>query len=71
MDEKRNEIFVKLRSACLTSAWMVHQLDRRGVTTNASEYSAIMSGSRRGPKAETVIEAAGVILADYERAWGA
>lgn len=56
---ERSEMAVKIRKALsekgLTQVWLILQLQSRGVCTDKSEFSSILSGVRTGAKADKVL----------------
>ena len=50
----------------LSHTWLIYQLHKRGIQTDKTEFSGFLSGTRKGPKADLVIEAANDILDFYE-----
>ena len=59
----------RLRNYSLTGVWLINQLAKRGIITEKSEFSAILSGVRHGNKAEEVLKNSLEILNDYEKAF--
>lgn len=68
MTRKRDEIRIKLLNNNLSQVWLINQLAERGITTDKSELSSALSGSRTGTKIDKIIETSLLILHDYE-AW--
>ena len=64
---QRKVIKVKLDDYSLTQAWLINQLSKRGIVTERSEFSAILSGTRTGNKVEEVLKASLEILEAYEK----
>ena len=60
------EIYERLKSHNLTFAWLINRLEMEGVLTDKSEVSSVMSGTRRGPKADLIIEKSNEILDKYD-----
>ena len=50
----------------LSHTWLIYQLHKRGIQTDKTEFSGFLSGARKGPKADLVIEATNDILDFYE-----
>lgn len=69
MDD-RTLIRRKLQDNHLTSVWLINQLDRAGVITDKSVMTAVLNGSRKGPKAEEIIRVSLEILNRYEMSMG-
>lgn len=57
----------RLRKHNLSYTWLIAQLRLRGVTTEKTEMSSVVSGVRNGPKAEKIIQTAAAILDSYEQ----
>lgn len=70
MEEKRVLIRRKLQDNHLTSVWLINQLEQNGVRTDKAEMSNILTGSRKGPKVDEIMEAALNILHRYEKSMG-
>lgn len=51
----------------LTNTWLINELSKFGVKTSESELSSVLSGTRSGFKAETILCTSNRILNDYER----
>lgn len=63
----RKVIKTKLVDYSLTQAWLINQLSKRGVITERSEFSAILSGTRTGNKVDEVLKMSLEILETYEK----
>ncbi len=50
----------------LSQTWLMAQLEKFGIRTDSTELSAALSGRRKGPKVEQVIEASLKIVENYE-----
>ena len=50
----------------LSFVWLIYQLERRGIVTDKTEVSSVFAGTRRGTKADSIIQKASAILDDYE-----
>lgn len=57
----------RLRKHRLSYVWLIGQLDLRGVTTDKTEMSSVISGVRKGPKADLIVQTAKTILDGYEQ----
>ena len=57
-----------LRENALTYTWLIRQLNNKGISVDKRSLISILSGTRKGPKAETIIKASVAILANYESA---
>ncbi len=64
---ERDKIRIKVAIYRLTFTWLIHQLSLRGLETNKSDFSAILSGTRKGEKAEAIVSTANDILCYYEK----
>lgn len=62
----RKIIKSKLDEYSLTQAWLINQLYKRGIVTERSEFSAILSGTRSGKKVDDALKVSLEILNDYE-----
>jgi len=65
--EERESIRARLQRHKLSYVWLIGQLALRGVVTDKTEMSSVISGTRKGLKAETIIDLANDILDDYEK----
>lgn len=63
----RKEIKRKLCEYELTQVWLIQQLRRANIITDKTEMSSILSGTRGGAKAETLLRMSRSILRAYER----
>ena len=50
-----------------TFVWLIYQLSQRDIVTDKTEVSSIFAGTRKGAKADSIVQAAGAILDDYEQ----
>ncbi len=64
------QVKIRLLKNCLTQAWLIYQLERLGISLDKSTLCDILSGRRKGKKAEEVIENAESILDKYEAVYG-
>ena len=64
---QRKIIKAKLDDYSLTQTWLINQLSKRGIITERSEFSAILSGTRTGNKVEEVLKTSLEILDAYEK----
>ncbi len=55
MQESRERIRYLLFIHRLTQVWLINHLSEQGVEVDKSEMSAVLNGSRKGPKATQVI----------------
>lgn len=60
------EIRDRLVKHNLTFVWLINRLEMRGIKTDKSEMSSVISGARSGPKAEQIIQESEKILDEYE-----
>lgn len=67
---ERESIRFRLMTYKLSSAWLINQLANNGVVTDRASMSAILAGTRRGPKADLVIQKSIEILDGYEAVFG-
>lgn len=65
--KERESIRMRLRRHTLSYVWLINQLRMRGIITDKTEMSSVMSGVRIGTKADSIIQTAGEILDDYEK----
>ena len=63
----RDAIRIRLSTNRLTHTWLIYQLHLNGVETDKTEFSCVLAGTRKGDKAETIINNANQILDTYER----
>ena len=57
----------RLKRHRLSFAWLIYQLSQRDIVTDKTEVSSIFAGTRKGAKADSIVQAAGAILDDYEQ----
>lgn len=60
------EIRDRLVKHNLTFVWLINRLEMRGIKTDKSEMSSVISGARSGPKAEQIITESEKILDEYD-----
>lgn len=65
--EKRENIRERLRKHSLSYVWLINQLRIRGIVTDKTEMSSVISGVRKGAKADMIVETANDILDSYEQ----
>lgn len=68
--DSRERVRTMLARNLLTFPWLIDQLAREGVSTCASEISSGISGKRKGPKVDAVIEKSLLVLERYESCLG-
>lgn len=64
---ERDEIRDRLKRNRLSFVWLIFQLDHRGVSTDKTEMSSVFAGTRKGAKADSIIQESVKILDDYEQ----
>lgn len=65
--EELNEIRERLKRHRLSFVWLILELDKRGIVTDKTEVSSVFAGTRRGAKADSIIQTSTAILDDYEK----
>ncbi|MCI6363817.1 hypothetical protein [Intestinimonas butyriciproducens] len=65
--EELNKIRERLKNNRLSFTWLIFQLDNKGIKTDKTEVSSIFAGTRKGAKADSIIQATISILDDYEQ----
>ncbi len=68
--DSRERVRVLLARNQLRFPWLIDQLAKEGVNTCASELGSGLSGRRKGPKVDTVIEKSLEVLERYESCFG-
>lgn len=66
MFEEGHKIRVRLTKYCLTQVWLIGKLRSRGIITDKSELSSVLSGTRHGYKADVMLKTVTDILDDYQ-----
>ena len=61
----KNRLFFLSR----TQAECIDEIIKRGVRTDAAEFSKVIRGRQRGPKAENILELANRIIGEWEGAY--
>lgn len=64
--EERKNIRERLKKHKLSYVWLIGQLALRGIVTDKTEMSSVISGTRNGTKADAIIELSIDILDKYE-----
>ena len=64
--EERENIRERLKKQKLSYVWLIGQLALRGIVTDKTEMSSVISGTRNGTKADAIIELSIDILDKYE-----
>lgn len=67
MREERDRIRMMLYRNTLTNAWLINRLEEKGVITEKTVMSAVLRGTRKGKKAESIITTSLEILEYYEK----
>ena len=65
--KERDEIRDRLKRQRLSFVWLIFQLEKRNIVTDKTEVSSIFAGTRKGAKADSIIQATTAILDDYEK----
>ena len=64
--EERENIRERHKKHKLSYVWLIGQLALRGIVTDKTEMSSVISGTRNGTKADAIIELSIDILDKYE-----
>lgn len=64
--KERETIRERLKKHKLSYVWLIGQLALRGIVTDKTEMSSVISGTRNGTKADAIIELSIDILDKYE-----
>lgn len=64
--QERDRIRVALFENSLSQVWLINRLEEHGITTDKTELSSALSGTRRGAKIDKIIKTSTEILNDYE-----
>lgn len=64
--EELDIIRERIKKHRLSFVWLINQLSMRGITTDKTEVSSIFAGTRKGAKADSIIQCSTEILDDYE-----
>ena len=70
MREDRDRIREMLYRNTLTNAWLICRLEEQGITTDKTEMSSVLRGTRKGAKALSIIDKSLDILNTYEQRMG-
>ena len=65
MCEEGRKIRVALAECGLTQVWLIGKLRNRGIITDKTEMSSVLSGTRHGFKADRMLETSVEILNEY------
>lgn len=63
--QKRDNIKKLLTENSLTQVWLINRLEEEGLETDKTELSSVLSGCRKGAKAEAILSLSESILARY------
>lgn len=66
MKREREIIKEKLEELKLTQVWLIGELENREILTDKTELCSVLAGTRRGAKAENIINTSLDILKRYE-----
>lgn len=66
LKELRESIKTRLVKNTLTQVWLINRLEDEGLSTDKTELSSVLAGTRHGAKAETILKFADSILSRYE-----
>ena len=64
--EERENIRERLEKHKLSYVWLIGQLALRGIVTDKTEMSSVISGTRNGTKADAIVDLSLDILDKYE-----
>jgi hypothetical protein len=71
-EERRNAMFeeghrirIALAEIAKTQVWLINQLAKRGIITDKTEMSSVLSGTRHGSKADLMLQTSVEILNEY------
>ena len=64
---ERNDVREHLERNNLSFVWLINRLADKGIAVDKTEMSSMIAGTRKGPKAESVIRESIIILDDYEK----
>lgn len=64
--EELDIIRERIKKHRLSFVWLINQLSQRGISTDKTEVSSIFAGTRKGAKADAIIQCSTEILDDYE-----
>lgn len=64
--EELDIIRERIKKHRLSFVWLINQLSMRGIETDKTEVSSIFAGTRKGAKADSIIQCSTEILDDYE-----
>ena len=64
--EKIDSVRERIKNHRLSFVWLIHQLSLMGIATDKTEVSSIFAGTRKGAKADSIIQTTMTILDNYE-----
>jgi hypothetical protein len=64
--ELRKSIRERLIKNTLSQVWLINRLEDEGLQTEKTELCSVLSGTRKGAKAETILQVSDAILTRYE-----
>lgn len=67
MQKKGERVREMLRRNGLKYDWLINNLKEKEIKTEKTELSSVLHGVRKGPKAESIIDASLEILEQYEQ----
>lgn len=65
MFDAGRKIRVALAACGRTQVWLIEELRLRGILTDKTEMSSVLSGTRIGPKADRILTTSVEILGEY------
>lgn len=65
MFEEGRKIRISLAAFDLTQVWLIGELRKRGIVTDKTEMSSVLSGTRHGFKADHMLKTSIEILNEY------
>lgn len=65
--ETRLQVREKLKKNNLTNSWLILQLQTYNLEVDKSEMSSVLSGTRKGAKAESILRYSLAVLLYYEK----
>ena len=65
--EELDNIRDRLKKHRLSFVWLIYQLGQRDIVTDKTEVSSVFAGTRKGAKADSIIQETTVILDEYEK----
>lgn len=65
--EELDSVRERLKRHRLSFVWLILELDKCGIVTDKTEVSSVFAGTRRGAKADSIVQTSIAILDDYEK----